>query len=313
MDGQNKLKVGIVGHGFVGKAVEFGFKTPNVDFLKVDPKYDTTVDDLVKWQPNIVFVCAPTPMKVNGRVDASIVEDAVMKVMQHTKAGVILKSTVTPEIIANIATTLHHISPETNEEKAKEPPAYVKRFVYNPEFLTENNANDQFVNPEYMILGGTPEGTEATLNVYYNFSNINFLGHKVFQMSVVEAAFCKYAINTFLATKVTFFNNLFDEINAHGAAYNVIMRAVGCDSRIGSSHTKVPGFDGKRGFGGACFPKDLSAFIANTDRMPLLEKVMEINNKYRQQYELDDREKEQHVNYGQTEEEQQDQDNGSSV
>lgn len=309
----NKFKVGIVGHGFVGKAVEFGFMTPMVDFFKVDPKYDTTIDDLIAWGPNIVFVCAPTPMKVNGRIDATIVEDAVLKLIQHTGAGVILKSTVTPDVIGSIGTSLHHLSPETNEEKAKAPTQYANRFVYNPEFLTENNANDQFVNPDFMILGGTPEGCQAVQNVYYNFSNINFLHDRIFYMTLVEAAFCKYAINTFLATKVTFFNNLYDEITAHGAAYNVVMRAVSNDSRIGSSHTKVPGFDGKRGFGGACFPKDLSAFIANSDRLPLLEKVMEINNNYRSEYELDDREKEQHVNYGQTEEEQQDQDNGSSV
>ena len=309
----NKLKLGIVGHGFVGKAVEFGFLTPQVEIFKVDPKYNTTLDDLVAWEPNIVFVCAPTPMKVNGHVDATIVEDAVLQCIKRTKAGVVLKSTITPSVADRIAVTLAHESPETEEEKREKCPDYLTRFAYNPEFLTENNANDQFVNPEYMILGGVPEATAAILNLYYNFSNINFLGNKVFQMNVVEAAFCKYAINTFLATKVTFFNNLYDEINAYGGGYNVIMRAVSNDSRVGPSHTKVPGFDGKRGFGGACFPKDLAAFIGGSDRLPLLESVMEINNKYRQQYELDDREKEQHVTYGQTEEDQQDQDNGSSV
>ena len=59
----------------------------------------------------------------------------------------------------------------------------------------------------------------------------------------------------------------------------------------------VPGFDGKRGFGGACFPKDVSAFINFTTHMPLLEYVMDRNNKYRSEYEKDDREKEQNVVY----------------
>ena len=292
-----KFKIGIVGHGFVGKAVEFGFNTPNVEMFLVDPNYDTTIDDLVEWKPNMVFVCAPTPMAGDGRVDASIAEDAVLKIIQHTDAGVVLKSTVTPDIISRINITLAHISPEPDNVKARGEASYIHRFVYNPEFLTENNANDQFVNPEYMILGGSPQATQAVTELYYTFSNINFSFDDIYEMGVVEAAFCKYAINTFLATKVTFFNNLYDEVDACGAAYNIIMRAVSADSRIGSSHTKVPGFDGKRGFGGACFPKDLSAFIADSKRLPLLEKVKEINDGYRSEYDMDDREKANNVKY----------------
>ena len=76
------------------------------------------------------------------------------------------------------------------------------------------------------------------------------------------------------------------------------------DSRIGSSHTKVPGFDGKQGYGGACFPKDTLAITKYTNKLTLLEKAIIINNDYRLQYELDDREKEQNVKYnGQTKEE----------
>lgn len=293
----NKFKLGIVGHGFVGKAVEFGFDTPNVEMFLVDPNYDTTIDDLIAWKPNMVFVCAPTPMANDGKIDASIVEDAILKVMHHTNAGVVLKSTVTPDIVSRINITLAHLSPEPDDMKARGEASYVRRFVYNPEFLTENNANDQFVNPEFMILGGMYEATQAVADLYYTFSNINFLSSNIYEMGVVEAAFCKYAINTFLATKVTFFNNLYDEVGAYGAAYNVIMRAVSADSRIGPSHTKVPGFDGKRGFGGACFPKDLSAFIANSKRLPLLEKVKEINDGYRSEYDMDDREKANNVKY----------------
>jgi UDP-glucose 6-dehydrogenase len=70
------------------------------------------------------------------------------------------------------------------------------------------------------------------------------------------------------------------------------------DSRIGPSHTKVPGFDGKLGFGGACFPKDTAAFINYNNCLTLLQEAVTINNKYRAQYELDDREKEQNITYG---------------
>ena len=76
------------------------------------------------------------------------------------------------------------------------------------------------------------------------------------------------------------------------------------DDRIGSSHTKVPGFDGKQGYGGACFPKDTLAFTKFSDQLTLLAKCVNINNEYRLQYELDNREIEQNVDYGQTKEEQ---------
>ena len=123
-------------------------------------------------------------------------------------------------------------------------------------------------------------------------------------MTLEEASFVKYAINSFLAMKVLFFNQLYDAIGETNANFATIIKAVGMDDRIGSSHTKVPGFDGKQGYGGACFPKDTSAFTKFSDQFTLLAKCVNINNEYRQQYELDNREIEQHVDYGQTKEEQ---------
>lgn len=80
--------------------------------------------------------------------------------------------------------------------------------------------------------------------------------------------------------------------------HGFVGKAVGMDERIGSSHTKVPGFDGKRGYGGACFPKDTQAFVNYNKGLTLLEKVININNDYRARYELDDREKQQNITYG---------------
>ena len=122
-------------------------------------------------------------------------------------------------------------------------------------------------------------------------------------MSLQEASFVKYTINSFLAMKVLFFNQLYDAVGDTSANFATIIKAVGSDGRIGSSHTSVPGHDGKQGYGGACFPKDTSAFVNYSNRLTLIEKCIEINNTYRSQYELDEREKEQHVNYGQTKKE----------
>jgi UDP-glucose 6-dehydrogenase len=80
--------------------------------------------------------------------------------------------------------------------------------------------------------------------------------------------------------------------------FSTIINAVGSDKRIGHSHTRVPGFDGKQGYGGACFPKDTAAFTNYSNKLTLIEKAITINNQYRSQYEKDEREIAQNVNYG---------------
>ena len=120
---------------------------------------------------------------------------------------------------------------------------------------------------------------------------------------------------------------MYDLVNLYGCSFNTVVRAVGKDDRVGIGHTRVPGFDGKRGFGGACLPKDTKAFLrfsahdkddGTTASFDLLEKVLDINSDYRVQYELDEREKVNNITFvdfggsknvdnGQTKEEQQDQ------
>jgi UDPglucose 6-dehydrogenase len=277
------MKLGIVGHGFVGKAVDYGFSHPLVEKFYVDPNYNTTIDDLIKWEPNVAFICAPTPMLPNGAVDATIVQDAVLKLAQHTQCLIIIKSTVTPSIIKNLMVTL----------KFKE---LEHRVVYNPEFLTEKNAFAEFIHPDVHIFGGTPEANNAAVTIYKLFSMCNM--DNIFFTAPVEASFIKYAINTYLATKVTFFNQLYDAASELGAGFNNIIMGMEQDPRIGSSHMRVPGFDGKRGFGGACFPKDTAAFSKEFKGFTMLQEVIKINNQYRQQYELDDREIAQNIKFG---------------
>ena len=277
-----KFKLGIVGHGFVGQAVDYAFTNPLVEKFYADPKYNTNIDDLVAWQPNSVFICAPTPMLENGAVDATIVNDAVLKLIQHTEAGVAIKSTVTPDVIKNLMVTVAFKEAQ-------------HRVVYNPEFLTENSAKEQFIHAPFHVFGGTPRANAGLLGVYNMFSMCTM--HNVFETAPVEAAFIKYAINSFMATKVTFFNQLYDAATGMGASFNNIIAGLEQDPRMGKSHMRVPGFDGKRGFGGACLPKDTAAFMYAFSGFTLLEEVVRINNEYRKEYELDDREKQNNIQY----------------
>ena len=90
-------------------------------------------------------------------------------------------------------------------------------------------------------------------------------------------------------------------VEEFGGNFGKIVNAIGTDPRVTDSHTRVPGFDGKRGYGGACFPKDTAAFAnfaSGLDPFTVLEHVIDKNNAYRVNYEKDEREKAQNVKYG---------------
>lgn len=267
------INIAIVGHGYVGKAVDHGFSTTNVVKHLIDPLYNTDISDLPR-DIDAAFVCVPTPFGADGQIDASIVRDVVNQ-LSAFNCPIIIKSTVVPGIVHALQMDNHKV-------------------VYNPEFLTEANALADFVNPPMHIFGGHKRVTKMVERLYEKYSQCN--PAPVMHMTAREAAFVKYGINSFLATKVLWFNQYKDVIDEAGANFNVITNAMKMDPRIGTSHMQVPGPEGKRGYGGACFPKDTSA-LANHVDFPLLDKVIELNNQYRSQYELDDREKEQKVVY----------------
>ena len=277
---REKTKIGIVGHGFVGQAMEYLFNV-DVQHCVVDPKYKTSViADLKPFEPELVFICAPTPSRDDGTINYDIVEQCIQDVHFHTDAIIVLKSTVTPDHVERFSSQ------------------YYDRFVYNPEFLTERDAKRDAVNPHMIVLGGDRELTGEVVDYYIHSS----CGRPapVFHMSAKEAAYVKYGINTFLASKIAIFNELSAHMNRRdGANYNRVVNAIGTDPRVGHSHTVVPGYDGKPGFGGACFPKDLTAFInsASSDEFSILRTVNESNRAIRSALSLDDREREQNIRF----------------
>ena len=282
------MKIAVIGHGFVGKAVSYAFTIPSNTVQVIDPIYNSHISELDE-DTQFAFVCVPTPMGCDGSVDADIVKVCVAEILERApNAIIVLKSTVTPGVVNDLA-SYAHAGP---------------KLVYNPEFLTEKSAQEQFINPPFHILGGRKESgsrddESSASHVEKLYSHHSLCKPApVHYMSPSEAAFVKYGINTFLATKVTYFNQLFDAmVETDHVRPNVVINAIGLDSRIGHSHTTVPGYDGRRGFGGACFPKDTTALLTDYPNMTVLEEVIETNNDYRSQYELDFREKEQNVRY----------------
>lgn len=282
-----KPTFGVVGHGFVGKAVERALH-PDLNKFIVDPIYKTNIDQLVEAKPILTYVCTPTPVQGNGRIDAADTVDAVLKLIRLTKSAVILKSTVTPDIISKLI-------------RAVEQAEAAHRFIYAPEFLTEKNADHEYCNPTYVVFGGIQQSVSQYMEFLVNNTYIKLDKEASVQIvHPMEASFIKYAINSFLAMKVTFMNQLVSAIEdelEEGVSPLQVMKALADEPRLGNSHWRVPGPDGKKGFGGACFPKDISALVNYTSKMSLLEEVLSINNEIRSEYELDDREKVANVKF----------------
>ncbi len=275
---ENKmLKIGIIGHGFVGSAVSAGFTTGNNKIFIADPKLGTNTQSIISSKPDVIFICVPTPYGIDGTIDSSIVETVCNEIFNSEYTGLtVLKSTVTPDIVAKLS-------------------CMVDRFIYNPEFLTEANAVHDFKNAKMHVFGGDVCDTEELAEIYELHSNC--VPAPKFHMTAAEASFVKYGLNTFLATKVLFMNQFADVIKKFGCNYSTVSNAMMSDGRVGLSHMQVPGPDGRYGFGGACFTKDCAAFSNFADNFTLLEEAIRANNIIRSQYELDSREKEQKVSY----------------
>ena len=288
MSTTKQLNVGIIGHGFVGKAIDFGFDTPLVNKFIVDPKYKTTIDDMYKhFIPEVVFIAVPTPMGDDGDIDSCTIESIFHDLDRHShkhRPIAIIKSTITPEVIKKL-------------EKI------YSRIVYNPEFLTERNANQDFIHAEFLILGARDKSDSVAIEeIYAQYSQCDPC--KVFYVDLEAASMVKYTLNCFVAVKVLFFNQIHDIYKESGSTtpWEYFISIMESDTRMGKSHMAVPGPDGRYGYGGACLPKDTSALVryARNVNKPFttLEEVVKANQKIRSKYtNLDAREKEQKVKF----------------
>ena len=263
----DNLKLGVIGNGFVGSAVNNGFNR-NVIRMVVDPRLTAyTIDDLIDFDPSIVFVCVPTPQGVRD-VDVSIVRQVLSDLYDRAYAGiVVIKSTITPG----------HLATMVKDFKV--------RIVYNPEFLTEANANDDFLNPPMQILGGDFNDCVKVEEAYINHSSVKIV--PTFKTDITSASLIKYTINSWLATKVTFFNELYQlhRFSEAETTWDQFTDMVKRDPRIGDTHMQVPGPDGLFGYGGHCLPKDTAALLhyAKTQgaSLDVLETAEHINQFYR--------------------------------
>ena len=250
--------IGIVGCGFVGNAIKEGFKSHvkvHVYDKYLSEKSNTRSLKQLVENTDVVFVCLPTPMKRNGECDTSLVSSIVGEIdylcgKQGLKKTVIIKSTIPPKT--------------TQQQNNRSDNLSV---IFNPEFLTEASPVEDFKNQKRIILG-TDNGEEDTLQDISSIYRAVFPDTPIVICSSVEAELIKYFCNCILAAKVSFSNEFYQLCSVLGANYKIITEAASYDERIGNSHLNAPGPDGKYGFGGSCFPKDINSLIH----------IMETNN-----------------------------------
>lgn len=254
------MKFIIAGYGFVGKAVGNALKTKN-EIVIHDPKY-TDYKIIDHHDADGIVVCVPTPTTKAGQCDISIIRDVLDNVPIFMP--VLIKSTVSPGAVEDIRDYYPNHS-----------------ICYSPEFLRASSADKDFLNQKYVIIGGEDPDCfwhEVLQSVLPNCKI-------VFNCTEEEACLVKYATNSFLALKTSFFNQIFDICEKTGIDFDTVRHLLSMDPRIGSDHTLVPGPDDERGWGGHCFPKDTHAFLkwSNDIAAPatLVEQAVIYNNKIR--------------------------------
>jgi UDPglucose 6-dehydrogenase len=234
--------VGVIGVGVVGDALLLHLTQSGHSPRVYDPGRGLgSVEEINEAQT--VFVCVPTPFDPQIGFDDGALEDAVSR-LDGSKI-VIIKSTVLPGT--------------TEAYQAR----YAQHcFLFNPEFLREASAREDFLHSDRQIIGYTAQSrhlSELVLSLLPKAAYTRILPAR-------EAEMAKYMANAFLALKVTFANEIYDLCTALDIEYEAVREAVAADARIGPSHLAVMD-GGYRGYGGKCLPKDVKALLQLADRI----------------------------------------------
>ncbi len=256
--------IGIIGYGYVGRSIEYGF----VDYDKqrgFEPKHKVVIYDKYKKKDSLakvlkesefIFMCLPTPYDEEKlHIDLSIYDEMMAticpKIAQKGKI-VVIKSTVVPGTTRKYA----QLYPDVP-------------FAMNPEFLTEANYLQDFVNPDRIVIGADNDWiAQRVIDLYRTC----FPSTTIIRMSTTAAEIVKYQANVLLATKVAISNIFYDICQKEKVEYEDVKKAVALDKRIGPSHLSVTS---ERGFGGKCFPKDLGAIIGRCKELNIDCRVLE--------------------------------------
>lgn len=252
--------IGIIGYGIVGYALAYGFEhqSRGRDRIRWYDKYKKESKPLeeVAEKSDFIFLTLPTPMRADhSGIDLSIIEEnvaALAPITDGTDKIVVIKSTVTPGTTARFASEY----PNT-------------RFAFNPEFLTEANYLEDFLNADRTVIGGDNDLTRRQLGALYRN---RFPNSRIILTDPTSAETVKLAANAMLAAKVAMANQLHDYCESLGISWGEVSAMVGLDKRIGTNHI---GVTSERGYGGKCFPKDMDNLIGDMNERGVAASIFE--------------------------------------
>lgn len=266
-----KYNIGVIGYGFVGKAVCEGFKGQNIKWFDPYKKGSSTFEEVI-LDSEFIFLCLPTPFDSKDfSIDISYIDKTVDEIKKYDVKDkiVIIKSTVVP------GTTQDYSDKNTSIN-----------FVMNPEFLTEKNYLDDFKNTKRIIIGND---SKEVFERMYKFYRTFFKETPILNTTLSEAEIIKYESNVMLASKVALANIFYDICQKNNADYDVVKEGVSLDPRIGSSHIDVTE---ERGFGGKCFYKDLGSIIGDSKKndvdCKVLQEIHDYNLRIRKIHDWED-------------------------
>jgi len=246
----------IAGHGFVGKAHELLFKNHRREIIIHDPPKGMIADFN---NTSAVVICVPTPEADDGSCDMSAVYEVVELCAETTP--ILIKSTISLQGWKELKTRFPN-----------------HKLCFSPEFLRAISYMSDIKDFDSVILSGDTDYWRDQYSYNWNTVKINIVTPE-------EAIAIKYFRNSFLATKVSFFNEIFDFCEAYDLDFQQVRAGVAHDKRIGDSHTHVYPEDGVRGWGGFCFPKDTSALLKMAEEKNInlntLRAAVEYNKKIR--------------------------------
>jgi len=234
------MNIGIIGLGFVGNAIHQYFKNTNKLFIYDKYKNINSFNTIINT--DILFVCLPTLFcdKLNN-YDMTEIDITLELLNNNYKGIIIIKSTITPEYAVNI----------NNQYK-------ILRVIHNPEFLSAKTAVEDFANQKHIILGHTEQSINCVNSVKYFYLSY-FPTATISIVSSVESSLVKLSCNSFYACKIQFFTEIYLLCEKLNVSYTSVKELMLKNNWINPMHTDVPGHDNMLSFGGACFPKDISA------------------------------------------------------
>jgi len=271
--------IGVIGWGYVGHATGRGFATNKKNSIFWYDKYKkspNSQDEVIK-NSEFIFICVPTPMfRDYSGMDMAIVKEVVGEIapkVKGTEKILIIKSTVLPGLIKSFTEKYSGVN-----------------FAMNPEFLTQDNADTDFLKPSRTVIGASSKKVAERIKKLYK--TILNKDQRYYLTDTTSAEIVKYMSNLMLASKVLLANEFYVLAEKLGVEYDEIRKMVEADNRIGA-HLKVPGPDGDLGFGGACFPKDMIGLLGyakkNNIDMSALEGIWKKNTKIRKKKDWEKR------------------------